>query len=71
VREKVRKRILWIQKQRRFFERFLPSLPPGRAAHRSLAGYLRLGERLTPAIAMGMLFVFAGLALLTWHRRPR
>lgn len=28
IREKVRKRAAWIQKQRRFFERFLPALPP-------------------------------------------
>ncbi len=30
VRAKVAKRALWIRKQRRFFERFLPSVPPRR-----------------------------------------
>jgi DME family drug/metabolite transporter len=37
----------------------------------ALLGLFVLGERLTPAIAMGMSLIFAGLALLTWHRRPR
>ncbi len=46
IRAKLRKRARWIQKQRRFFERFIPSMPPRRyvsgETHRFLGRQYRL-----------------------------
>ena len=53
VRAKVSKRALWIRKQRRFFEGFLPSLPPRRyisgETHRYLGRQYRLKVVASPA----------------------
>src|SRR5450759_2016170 len=46
VKVKVRKRAVWIRRQRRFFERFLPPMPPrryvGGETHRYLGRQYRL-----------------------------
>src|SRR5436309_9990172 len=71
VKSKVRKRALWIRRQRRFFERFLPQMPPRRFVSGETHRYLGRQYRLKIVAGLAETVKLKGRFLCVATRRKR